>query len=127
MGTQIQVQQPMDALVTTWLRFAACLGIVAAAAPQLCHSADVISDKTGLSGNWICLVLLAIATSLPELVTGASAVTLTGSVDIVVGDALGSCVFNLLILAVADFAQRGESMYRRVGLAMCRRPASASC
>ena len=73
----------------------------------------MIAEKTGLSGSWIGLVLLASVTSLPELVIGASSVTIVDAPDIAVGDALGSCVFNLVILVVLDFLQRGESVYRR--------------
>jgi cation:H+ antiporter len=76
----------------------------------------VIAEKTGLSGSWIGVVLLASVTSLPELVTGASAVTIADAPDIAIGDVLGSCVFNLLILVVLDFIQRGESVYRRARL-----------
>ena len=40
--------------------------------------------------------------------------TLAAAPDIAVGDVLGSCVFNLAMLVVLDFIQRGESVYRRV-------------
>jgi len=43
--------------------------------------------------------MIAVVTSLPEMVTGASSVTIAGVPDIALGDALGSCTFNLLILA----------------------------
>jgi cation:H+ antiporter len=103
----------LSPFVSVWLEFAACVGLIGVAGPALCRSADVIADKTGLSGSWIGLVLLASVTSLPELVIGASAVTLAAAPDIAIGDALGSCVFNLLMLVVLDFLQRGESVYRR--------------
>jgi len=106
----------MPNLYLTWLQFVACLAVVGLAGPMLCRTADVIADKTGLSGNWIGLILVATVTSLPELATGVSAVTLADAPDIAVGDVLGSCVFNLSILAVLDFLQRGEGIYRRVGL-----------
>lgn len=52
------------------------------------------------------MVLMASVTSLPELVTGISSVTYAHVPDIAVGDVLGSCVFNLLILAVLDAFHR---------------------
>jgi cation:H+ antiporter len=76
----------------------------------------VIAEKTKLSGSWVGLVLIASVTSLPELIVGASAVTIADRPNIAVGDAFGSCVFNLVILVVLDFLQRGESVYRRVRL-----------
>lgn len=104
----------MNPVLLVWLEFAGCLVVVGIAGPYLSRSGDVIADKTGLSGNWIGLILMATVTSLPELMTGASAVTLADSPDIAVGDVLGSCVFNLAMLVVLDFIQRGESVYRRV-------------
>jgi cation:H+ antiporter len=75
---------------------------------------DVIARKTGVSRTWIGLILLATATSLPELFTGLSAVTAASAPNIAVGDALGSCIFNLLMLVLLDAVYRGEPMYRRV-------------
>lgn len=99
--------------MSIWLQFAICVALIGLAGPELCRSADVIAEKTGLSGSWIGLALLASVTSLPELVIGISAVTIAHAPNIAIGDALGSCVFNLAILAVLDFLQRGESVYRR--------------
>jgi cation:H+ antiporter len=99
--------------VLIWTQFAACATLITAAGATLSRNGDVIADKTGLSGGWIGLVLLATVTSLPELVTGLSAVTVAGVPNIAVGDALGSCVFNLAILVVLDFSYRKESVYSR--------------
>jgi cation:H+ antiporter len=49
---------------------------------------------------------MASITSLPELVTGISSVTYAGVPDIAVGDVLGSCAFNMLILAFLDVIHR---------------------
>jgi cation:H+ antiporter len=96
-----------------WMQFAACALLVGAAGPDLSRSGDIIADKTGLSGSWIGLILLATVTSLPELVTGISAVTVAEAPNIAVGDVLGSCVFNLAILVMLDFLHRGQSVYQR--------------
>jgi cation:H+ antiporter len=106
----------LSPFVSVWLPFALCVGLIGLAGPELCRSGDVIAEKTGLSGSWIGLVLLASVTSLPELVIGATSVTIAGTPDIAIGDVFGSCVFNLLMLAVLDFLQRGESVYRRARL-----------
>lgn len=96
-----------------WLQFALCALFIGMAGSRLSRYGDVIADKTGLSGTWIGLALLATVTSLPELITGVSAVTLVDAPNIAVGDVLGSCVFNLAIITVLDFLHRGESVYRR--------------
>ena len=96
-----------------WLQFAACAAILTVAGAKLSRNGDIIADKTGISGSWVGLVLLASVTSLPELVTGVSAIVAANAPNIAVGDVLGSCVFNLSILAVVDFLHREESVYRR--------------
>jgi len=96
-----------------WLEFSVCVALIGVAGAELSRSGDILAERTGLSGNWIGLTLLATVTSLPELVIGASSVTLADAPDIAIGNAFGSCVFNLPILVVLDFLQRGESVYRR--------------
>lgn len=104
----------MSDLAIIWIGFAACLVLVGLAGPALSRNADIIAVRTGLSGGWIGLIVVAAVTSLPELITGISAVTVADAPDTAVGDVLGSCVLNLTILIVLDFVQRGESVYRRV-------------
>lgn len=96
-----------------WLEFSICALLIGVAGTKLARYADVIADKTGLSGSWIGLILLATVTSLPELVAGISSLTFVDAPNIAVGGVLGSCVFNLAILIVLDFLVRGESIYRR--------------
>jgi cation:H+ antiporter len=97
-----------------WLEFAVCAALIGMAGPVLTHYGDVIARLTGLSRTWIGLALLATATSLPELFTGISSVTVADTPNIAVGDALGSCVFNLVMLVLLDELSRGEPMYRRI-------------
>lgn len=101
---------------SVWLQFFACVVLIGVAGYRLSLYGDVIAEKTGLSGTWIGLVLLASVTSLPELTTGISAVTAAGVPNIAVGDALGSCVFNLVLIVLLDFLHRGESVYTRASV-----------
>ena len=98
-----------------WASFGVVVAIIGAAGYRMCKAADDIAEISGLSRAWVGLLLLSIATSLPELVTGLSAITLFDAPNVAVGDALGSCVFNLLILVVLESLARGESLYARVG------------
>ncbi len=106
----------MTDLALIWLQFAVCAALIGFAGPELSRSGDVIAEKTGLSGSWIGLVMLATVTSLPELITGLSAVTVAGVPNIAVGDLMGSCVFNLAILIVLDLMHRDEPIYRRANM-----------
>jgi cation:H+ antiporter len=85
-----------------WLQFLLVSAAIAFAGSQLSRYGDVLAEKTGMGRTWLGLVVLATVTSLPELATGASAVLWIDAPDITVGDLLGSCVFNMLLLALVD-------------------------
>ncbi len=85
-----------------WIGFIACTSLIIYSGTKLSRYGDIIAEKSGLGRVWIGLILMASVTSLPELVTGVSSVALVGVPDIAVGDVLGSCVFNMLILAMLD-------------------------
>ncbi len=80
----------------------------------LARSADVIATRTGLGGLWLGMVLLAFATSLPELVTAGTAAWI-GAPDLAAGDLFGSNMANMLILAVLNLLP-GAEVFRRASL-----------
>ena len=85
-----------------WAMYTACTALIVFSGAKLSRYGDILAGKTGLGRTWIGVVLMASVTSLPELVTGLGSVTYAGAPDIAVGDVLGSCAFNLLILALLD-------------------------
>ena len=93
-------------MILPWLGFIVCTSVIVYSGTKLSRYGDVIAEKTGLGKVWIGMVLMASVTSLPELVTGISSVTYAGVPDIAVGDVLGSCVFNMLIIAILDAVYR---------------------
>jgi cation:H+ antiporter len=100
-------------VLITWVQFVGCLAVIGVAGVQLSRYGDAIADKTGLGGTWVGVMMLGTVTSLPELVTGVSSVTVAGVPEIAVGDVLGSCAFNLLLLVMLDLFYRQESVYTR--------------
>jgi len=72
----------------------------------MARSADIVAEKTGLGRSFVGVVMLATATSLPELGTGVSSITLVGDVNLAAGDAFGSNLFNLLIIGLMDIYWR---------------------
>ncbi len=96
-----------------WVQFAACAVAIGYAGAKLTRLADAIGEKTGLSRSWIGLLLLAAVTSLPELATGLSAVTVAQAPDNAIGDVLGSTVFNLALLVLLDLLHQPDSIYTR--------------
>ena len=89
-------------LTLLWLQLAAAAGIILVTAHFMAGAADVIAEKTGMGRSFVGVVLLATATSLPELGTGVSSIVLVGEVDLAAGDAFGSNLFNLLIIGLLD-------------------------
>jgi len=80
---------------------------------------DAIGKKTGLGGLWVGLVLLAVITSAPELVTGISSAALVDPEvghDLALGTLFGSCLFNLSILALLDILHRPAPILSQVSL-----------
>lgn len=101
----------MNSMLSIWLQFGLCTALIGYAGLRLSRYGDAIAALTGMSRNWVGLILLATVTSLPELVTGVSAVTIASAPDIAIGDVLGSCVFNLAILAGIDLFYRRGALY----------------
>ena len=56
---------------------------------------------TGLEKSFVGTFFLAASTSLPEIAVSIAAVRM-GSIDMAVGNLLGSNIFNILILAIDD-------------------------
>lgn len=92
--------------------FVACAAVIFFAGGGLSRYGDRIAELSGWGGAWVGLVLMASVTSLPELAVGLSAAAVVGSADLVVGDVIGSCAFNLLILASLDaFVPRRRPLF----------------
>ncbi len=107
----------MHPVLQIWLQFFLCVLLIGVAGVRLIRHADTLASLTGLSRSWVGLILVATVTSLPELVTGLSSVTVAAAPDIAVGDVLGSCVFNLAILALLDVSYRQGAMYAQASQA----------
>ncbi len=98
-------------------------GVVVAAGTILARSGDQIATQTGLGGLLVGMLLLSVATSLPEIATDMSA-ALEGAPDLAVGDLFGSSMANMAILAIIDLAHRGR-VWPGVGLGHARLAAIA--
>ena len=99
------------------LQIALCALLIGRAGYVLSESADRIARATGVTGGWMGLALLATVTSLPELASGISAVTIIDAPNLAVGNALGACVFNLLCLVGIDALQRRQPIYHQASAA----------
>jgi cation:H+ antiporter len=73
---------------------------------------DEISEKGGISGGFIGFFLLALATSLPELITSISAVVFQNAPELAFGNIFGSNLFNIGILVIVDFLSKNGAFFK---------------
>lgn len=84
-----------------WIIFLISSAVIVLAAIQLAKYGDVISIRTGLGGMFVGLLLMAAATSLPELLTTINAFR-QGIPDLAAGNLFGSNMFNMLLIGLID-------------------------
>ncbi len=87
--------------------------IVVFAAVFLPYFGEQIASHTGLGNSFFGTLFLAAATSLPELVVSLAALRM-GSLDMAVGNLLGSNVFNMFILALDDVFYKEGSLFKEI-------------
>ncbi len=74
------------------------IGVIVGGASLAVNGAETIAYKIGLSEKVVGLTVVAIGTSLPELITSVVAAK-KGETDIAVGNIVGSNIFNVLMVA----------------------------
>jgi cation:H+ antiporter len=80
---------------------------------RLARDGDTIADRTGLGAGWVGAILVAGATSLPEIATDVAAVR-QGERNLAIGDLFGSSMANMLILGGADLLTRNRPLMTAV-------------
>ncbi len=100
-------------LTRLWLEFAATGALLLAAGLLVTRVGEALGLRTGLTESLIGGLLVAVATSLPELVTSLAAVR-RGALTLAVGNVLGGNAFDTLFAAVADVAYRPGPIYAAI-------------
>ena len=100
-------------LLNLWLLFLICALVIIFTGTKLTRYGDIIAEKTGLGRVWIGAALIPLATSLPEITSSSGAAWIKAP-DLAIGNIFGSIMFNLLIIAIADFAHGPGSLLREV-------------
>ena len=93
-----------------WFKLVVCVLIVLFAGRNVARYGDIIAERTGMGRVWMGVIAIAAITSLPELFTGISAVTIVKAPDLTVGNLIGANAFNMFNLALLDIYHRNESM-----------------
>ncbi|SFR63940.1 cation:H+ antiporter [Marinobacter daqiaonensis] len=100
----------MPAVSRLWIEFVILMLILGLAGWALEPSATTISRETALSQTVVGVMLTAISTSIPELVTSLAAVR-RGALTLAVGGIIGGNAFDTLFTAASDLAYRDGSVY----------------
>ena len=94
-----------------WVVFFISAAVLVAAGSQLAAYGDRLSKETGIGGLWIGVLLVATATSLPEIVTSSAAAWID-EIDLAAGGIFGSGMSNMMILALLDLLYRRRRVWR---------------
>jgi cation:H+ antiporter len=98
-----------------WLQFIVSAAVVVLAAIKLAQYGDVIAVRTRLSGMFIGTLLLAGATSLPELLSAINALAIDIP-NLAAGSMFGSSMFNMFMLAILDLITQQARILRQVAM-----------
>jgi len=98
-----------------WGKFILLLVLIYIFGTRASKSADNIAEIKGLAKAFMGVVMISAVTSFPELFTGISAVTAVKSTDIAMGEILGSCIFNIMIIALVELIFRKRNLYKLTG------------
>lgn len=94
--------------------FVFCGVVIIIAGVFLIHASKTISLESGFSGPFMGVILVAVVTSLPELATSIGALRI-GAYDMIMGNVLGSNMFNILTIFLADVAFRRGAILSHLG------------
>ncbi len=94
----------------TIAQFSMAALVIVGAGIILAHLGDQIAEQTGLEQSFVGTLFLAFATSLPELTVSITAMRI-GAYDLMLGNILGSNMFNVFVIAVTDMAYRKEALH----------------
>lgn len=91
--------------------FAAAAVLVWVAGTRLARYVDAVGDRTGLGEAFLGMVMLGVATSLPEVATTISG-SLIGNAELVTANLFGGVAMQIAVLAIVDvIAVRGALTY----------------
>ena len=103
--------QPLKLLLA---RFVLLVAVLTVAGFLIARPGETLAIRTGLSQTLVGVLMTAVATSLPELVTTLAAVQ-RGALTLAVGGIIGGNTFDVLFLALSDGAYREGSIYHAIG------------
>jgi cation:H+ antiporter len=118
-GRREEESRASSAAATTSLaslirRTVAAAAAILAAGFLLARSGAAIAEQTGLGTNFFGVVLLAAATSLPEVSTVIATVRMR-RYEMAIADVFGTNLFNMMIIVLVDALHPGKPVLVEVG------------
>lgn len=92
----------MENVYINSLGFLICAIIILISGTKLAKYGDILAEMLGWGKMFMGIILMASVTSVPELMSGISSVIIIDAPDLAVGDIVGSCAFNILIISIMD-------------------------
>ncbi len=105
----VRIKQPITSLIA----YSANAVLVIGVALFLSYFTEQLAHQSGLSNTFFSTLFLAVVTSLPELVVSFAAIRM-GAFDLLVGNLLGSNLFNIFVLALTDLFFTEGSLFANV-------------
>jgi cation:H+ antiporter len=106
-GEEMSDESKSKAVIRAVTGFLIAAIVIIVAAPYTASAAETIAKASGLGETFVGTTMVALATSLPELVTCIAAVRI-GAMNLAIGNVFGSNTFNLLLLIPLDLAYPGS-------------------
>jgi len=97
-------------MILPWVTFILAAAGIIGAGIRLAPYGEALGNRTGIGQGWIGLLFLATLTSIPEMTTTISGATLDVP-NIALGNAFGSNLFNVVIIAVMDILLLGRGPF----------------
>src|SRR5512133_2249488 len=92
----------MNTILLHIIGFIVVTVIIVISGTRLSKYEDIMADMLGWGKMFMGIILMASVTSMPELMSGISSVVILDAPDLAVGDIVGSCAFNILIISIMD-------------------------
>lgn len=102
------------ALTPLLMQCVVLVAILAVSGYTVAATGAALSSRFGISQTLVGALLMAVVTSIPELVTTVAAVR-RGALQLAVGGIIGGNTFDILFLSASDVAYREGSLYHAIG------------
>ncbi len=106
-GQEVLVPAGKLSLRTAVIGYCVAAAVIVLVAPWLAQASGKLAKLSGLGDTFFGTTLVALCTSLPELVATVTAVRM-GAFDLALGNIFGSNAFNMTLLAPLDLAFPGS-------------------